>query len=517
MPIIDGCWYPRLFDKQFEIFNSTKRCILASGPRFSGKTFGVLHKIIRHAWETPGARVAVFSKTLKNAKDGGVWDDIIKVILPEWLNSGMGVRFTTLTAEGVPGPKVDGQTRTPFFKITNQHGGESEFKLFSLDHDEDVEDKVKEQRFSCIYFSELTKFRSRKILSITLPQLRMPHLRMDQHFWISDTNPGEDGEEEWAYKVWYVEKNMENPPETAKTSEEILAFREYQDNLHLVEIMPEENPYLDPRQLRELKSTYAYDPDLYSRYVLGKWILGKGARGRHFSGYFIQEQHVLGSAEGLDSAEWETIIPSDNCFELITGWDPGETNHSAHLIERIGDPTKSVYCVLDEEVIIDEEISHGEFGKRVLEKIEALEKLSKKTFLLHRSWSDRSAIERYSATADTFPYLEIHAATRGRVFLQGTPKAPGSVRMRVRIVKQLLAQRRLVVSAHCKATIEMLKFLRRGETEETYVIPDKHKHPFDSLTYPLIMELSEELQIHSANANVGNASGYVAIPLQPTV
>ena len=97
----------------------------------------------------------MFSRTLKNSKDGGNWSLLNRYILPEWFKAKIGMKYTTLTSEGIPGTKIDGQTRTPFFRVSNMHGGESELMLFSLDFDGDIEDKLKEMAFSMIWFSEL--------------------------------------------------------------------------------------------------------------------------------------------------------------------------------------------------------------------------------------------------------------------------------------------------------------------------------------------------------------------------
>jgi hypothetical protein len=532
-----GMWVPKMFDRQFDIFNASKRSILAAGPRKSGKTWGVLHKLMRHAWETDGARVAMFSKTLKNSKDGGTWDDMHKIVIPEWVSSGIvdcnGIPFgyTTVTAEGHPGPKVDGQTRTPFFRIRNKFGGESEFKLFSLDFDDDIEAKIKEQRFSAIYFSELDKFKSRKVLAIALPQLRMPHLRRDQQFWIADTNPSEDGEDSWIYAVWFLERNMAYSDYVGYAKRQGQrpmpedVFTEFKAGLELIEITPEENVFLDPAEIMELKSTYAYDDDLYARYVEGKWVLGKGAAGRHFSGYFNEKIHVAGDVTSENPEEHITILPDTSSFELITGFDLGETNHAAAIIDKVGHREKAHYRIIDELVTISQEVSIREFTEVFMVMLQKLDKLANRInergelveYRTERNWSDRSSIEKYSATADTYPHLEVHAASAGRIFLAGVPKGPGSVRQRVRILKRLLAERRFAVSAHCVATIEMLKKLRKGSSELDYVVPDKHKHIFDAITYALLMEMSDDLEAQADNANLGRrkveAITTISVPL----
>lgn len=494
-------WFPDLSHRQLEVFNSNDRAQLVSGPRLSSKTWCVLHRIVRHLWETPGARVAMFSRTLKNSKDGGTWSLLHRYIITEWINANIGLYYTTKTAEGNPGPKVDGQTRTPYFRIRNAHGGESELMLFSLDYDNDVEDKLKEMSFSMIYFSELDKFRDRKILSVALLSLRMPHLRFDQQQWIADTNPSEEGEASWIYKVWYVEKNQtyeEYAEFNNKNGLPVMpaaAFLAFQSNLNLIEIKPEENPWLDPKQLEELKATYSYDIGLYSRYVLGKWVYGQGDSSRHFRGFFRPNIHVLGNCESSNEDEWSYANPSPQCVELLTGWDLGEKNHALGVMEKKIINGRACYTVLDELVSIGKEISIEQFTTEAMEMIRELETSAGCTFKLEQAWSDRSSLEKYSATGDTFQHLIVNAASEGRIFLRGVPKATGSVRVRVQLLKQLLAQHRFKVSAHCKMTIQMLNDLKKGIARLAYVVPDDpNKHIFDAITYALLMEEAEELE-----------------------
>lgn len=496
----DGLWIPDLFPKQLEVFNNKSRSLLVDGPRKSGKTWATLAKIVRHLWETPGARVAMFSKTLKNSKDGGTWMDLHRITLPEWIDAKIGLKYTTLTSEGIPGPKVDGQTRTPYFRVTNAHGGESELMLFSLDYDHDVEDKVKEQRFSMIYFSELSKFMDRKILSATMAQLRMPHLRFEDHQWISDTNPSEEGESSWIYQVWYVERNLsyEDYSERQKKLEQTVLpeklFLQFRNGLGLVRIVPEENPYLDPRELDELKTNYGYDPGLYARYVEGKWVYGQGDSSRHFRAFFKKNVHVLGSIEAVQEQHWELLNPSPSCVELISGWDLGDVNHAAGLVEKQFVGNESHFFIVDELVSLDKDISHEEFTLEFMDMVADLEKDAGHSFNLDRAWSDRSSIEKYSASADTYPYLQVYASSKERIFLRGVPKPANSVRNRVQLYKLLLARNRIHISAHCTHVIHMSEYLKKGTDRLTYVVPNEDKHSFDWVTYLLLMECAEELE-----------------------
>lgn len=64
--------WERLFGKQLDVFNSQSRMLLVSGSIGAGKTYAILEKVIRHLWETPGAKVAVFAKSTM-AEEYGSW------------------------------------------------------------------------------------------------------------------------------------------------------------------------------------------------------------------------------------------------------------------------------------------------------------------------------------------------------------------------------------------------------------------------------------------------------------
>jgi len=58
----------------------------------------------------------------------------------------------------------------------------------------------------------------------------------------------------------------------------------------------------------------------------------------------------------------------------------------------------------------------------------------------------------------------------------------------------LLSQKRIKVSAQCKATIKMFKDLRKGSGKLDFIpATDENKHVFDAITYALLMECYDEL------------------------
>lgn len=501
LPAEEAIWLPNLFDRQLEIFNCNCKALLVCGPRLSGKTLGALARLVRHLWETPGARVAMFARTLKNAKDGGIWDDLNKIVLPEWIDANIGMRYTTMDATKTPGPKVSGQTRTPYLRVTNMYGGESEVHLFSLDVESEIEAKVKSQRFSMFYFSELSNFRDRKVLSTTLEQLRMPHLRDDQHMWIADTNPSEEGEESWIFKAFYIEPHQ--PYEEylelcqSQNSEVVprprFEYEAYQKQFEVIEIRPEENPFISLQRIAELKANNEHDPGLYARNILGKWTYGDGDKSRHFRGIFSRAIHVIGSIEDANEDNWEILLPSEGCNELLLGWDPGDVNHGVAILEKRDTTVKPVFYMLDEVEIIGEQVGIEELTQMVMEKVEALDFHCGKRLVTARCYSDRSSMDKWSAVAQTYPYLEVLAASDDRFFLQGVAKKHHSVKVRVNLMKRLLYEKRFFVSAHCVRTIAMLDNIKKGK-KSVLLETDPHKHIFDAITYALLPECAEDLE-----------------------
>jgi len=511
---------------QWDVFNSTARFLLVEGPRFSAKTWAVLHRIVRHMYDTPGASFAMFAPTIKNSKEGGTWQSLHRVTIPEWIGAGIGFNYTSFNNDGKPGWKVIGDTRTPYFSIRNRYGGESECRLFSLDHVPDVVDKVKSQEFSGIYFPELMAFdkedSDRIVLSTTSACLRMPHLRYEDHLWIADTNPSPRGPDSWIYKTWFVEPKLSYDEYVAGCEAEGYEplpqpdWRQSMAERQVITMIPEDNLRLDPRLLRQLKEQCRHDPGLYARDVMGKWIWGDGDQSRHFRSFFKPAIHVLGSIEFASEDDYEVIKPSRGSIDLVTGLDPGDANHAGVIIDRLYIGDRKHFNVLEElesvgksgkmENFADRHgdwVSIEDFTIAFMGLIEDIESDSGREFNLEASYSDSSALEKYSAAGNTYTALEILAASKGRLTVIGVPKPNGSVRARINLVKKLLSQGRLHVSAQCVAVQRMLRDLKKGAGRLNFVVNDENKHIFDALSYPLIAECAEEIITQEDRMNVG--------------
>lgn len=495
-----GLWQPSMAPKQVDIFNCDWRYLLVSGPRLSGKSVGCMHRIIRHMWETDGAAVAVFSRTIKAATTMGSYHLMINRLIPEWLDADLvseyGYKFQYAT-DGEP--RMEGATRTHTFTIQNYYGTTSSLYLFSLDYDQDIAAKVRNTMFSMFYFIELDNFKTRDVFTITKAQLRMmPKIPFGKHQWIGDTNPADDGDASWIHKLFY---QHDTGPEKD------LAFTKY---IKVIEVFIEDNTFLDQETVDDLKSSYAHDPDLYARYIEGKWT--RATRDCHFSDVFLPNIHVRGDVSSAIPDNWQIIVPTETCIELSSGWDAGQVNHSLHIASKrcIGD--NMAYDFIDELWALDRQISVADITYTFMERMDYWEQLLKdmygRTKILWRHWSDSSALD-YRAAAGAPEEKIVARISDGRILLRGIAKPRGSVLKRIEMVRRLLFENRLFVSAQLTHTIDMLHGLKKPKTRtEMIVYNDPLKHSFDSFSYLLSGE--EPMDLNSRPNMV--MPGLVSIP-----
>jgi PBSX family phage terminase large subunit len=468
-----------------EIFNNFRKFTLVSGPVKCGKTIGCLHRLLRHAWETPQARICIVAKTTKSAFAGGIWTDLTETVLGEWLEANIGMRISS-GKKNAPEVLIDGTTRLMYFDVINMFGGKSRIQLYSLDFDGDAEMIFKSGRYSMVMFSELSNFKNRIVFDASTERLRMPHLRPDQHLFLSDTNP--DDPSGWIYSLFYKERLAEDHP-----------FPDQQKKFHVIEATLDDNPALSEDARNEIFARYAHDEDRRNRYCYGKWTC-RTEEGL-FSDVFMGDTHVLGNASAFEEADWELLLPTESCAAMVTGWDIGTSkNHSAHIIERIGAPgdNNSIFHVLDEAVSVGVMITIEDFVEVMLERWEFWMKYIRENChdkaVEARHWSDTSAFNTFRAALGGFDHMVVAMASDGKFMLAGAPKSRGSVFKRVDLVRRLLFQNRLFVSARCTETIKMLGSLKAGKTKmEPIARGTGMIHVFDSLSYALSSELVNEL------------------------
>lgn len=460
---------------------------LASGT-INHNTVAVCHKVIRHAVDVPMGHVGVFTKTIKVAVDGGCWTDLTKIVIPQWM-AGTGVRYT------IP-PKVDGQTRQAYFEITNRHGSSTRVVLNSLDYDDDIEAVIRGKRYSMLWFNELDNFRLRKVFDISYDQLRMMGLPYDEHQWIADTNPSDEGEDSWIYKLWFQDRIMEGMPEGIATEEGKKAFRQLQDELGLIEVMIPDNTFLTEQQRLGIYARFQHDPDLFNRYIKGLWT--SSTTDSWFSDVFRPDLHILGDASGPTHSDWEILLPEENCTEMVTGWDIGDTNHAVVFLEPANINGAITFKVLDRVVILRDQVGIPDLTEMVMAKMDFWEEqVGRKIYWRH--WSDTSAFDHFRSAAERYDKDIVYAASGGRIRLMATEKGRNSIRHRINLARRLLFYGRLVTSASCPEVVSMFRGLKKGSVRDTSGFVgiergNRHKHCFDALTYALSSELPLEIE-----------------------
>lgn len=504
----NGFWLPTMSPAQLKIFNNTAVYQLVSGPVMSGKTWGVLQKVVRHLFDTPGAMVAMVAKTVKSAKHGGSYGILINTIIPEWERAGIigetpDIKFGYYDKDSTP--RLAGDTRTNHFALRNRYGGKSEFFLFSMDYDEAVSEKFKNTSFSCFYFVELTNFGDNAggydIWRTTSNRLRMPHLTPEQHLWIADTNPSEDGVDNVWYRLFY-DKHGFDPVEDRWTI----------DNLSVTEVMIEDNPWLTATQISKIKAENRHDPSLYARNVLGRWEARQSAG--HFGDTFTFNVHVRGDTSKPNREDHEIIVPPESCTELLGGWDTGDLNNSFHLACKrpVGDTY--AYDYIDRVGSIGHKVSLQDFVEAVMDRLAYWSEFVRSEYgtkaIKFKHWSDSSAFSFNAGLNGTEAKL-IYTLSGGEIVLMAVDKPKGSVRKRVETWRRLMFENRIFFSAQLTQTIKMVRNLKRGSTAVEFVSEaGGFKHDFDSASY--IQAGEEPMEIMSRMPRLSaRRSSYIGV------
>ncbi len=514
-------WHPRISEKQAGVINDRKHPYrLLSGPRRASKSLGGLHALCEHAWNTKGGVISICGRTLTDNFDGGAWSDLLDIVMPEWIegrtpvgpfevydprkNRPFGFKLVTT-------PRMHALTHKLYCTIRNRHGGTTRIQLDSVKNEHEVERIYKGKRFSMVYMTEASNFKSRTTFDVIEEALRVPHLTPEEHLFILDTNPDPDGEDSWIYQLFFefrladdeslLEHYVIKDADEETRQLQLRGLKEMQAKLSVHEFTIDDNIFITDAQKRAQFAKYAHNPDLLARYYYGKWK--KAARDSVFKEVFRPHIHIIGDSPESRKDEPTEMTLEENCSRLGSGWDMGDVHNAIQIIEdanqiEIDTHTKeekqvSVFKVLDEFVLTDEPLPLVEIVTEVMEIMDYWEDVAGTT-LMWENISDRSAFDRYDKIADTYEYKEVFVLSDGRVELQmGPTKKRHSIQQRVNLMRRLFFQDRLFISARCVKTIEMINNLRKGRITAVD-LHSIHKHPFDSLTYYLALKCFAEME-----------------------
>lgn len=495
-------WLPDLYPKQWDVMRACEpgreqNYVLVNGPRWASKTFACHHAVCQHAWHTNHGNICILTVTQSVGVDSGVWQHLTELFLPLWIDNVDGMEWARK-------PYTQNVTKKPACEVTNKWGNKTRITLESLKNEKEVEGLFKGKGYSMFWINELSKFKQRKTFDTLKQQLRMPHLKDSEHLFLADTNPDLDlGTESWIYKLWYEQRAGDD--DTLRRlypsiDPKILAPQT--KTLNLIEFSVDDNLSLSEDKKAQLMADFSHDPDLLRAYFYGEWVTASADA--LFFKVFRPQIHVLGELPTASNPEPEMLVPEENCSTLILGMDPGVTNCSAHILEKYSQKMDATGLmpeherpgikVLDEQVITKGDFDLRDFVEDLVERMEFWEAMCKGK-VQWRMWSDRSVFDMKVAFSDHYWHQAIYLYSRGKISVMASERGPGSVRGRIDLTRKLFYEDRLYISKpRCPRTIEMVKSIKPGtRVNELIARGSVHKHPFDSMTYPIASELYNEL------------------------
>lgn len=476
-------WQPTLGKSQQEIFDSTARFILADGERFSGKTWGILHKLVKHAWDNHAAHVLIIVGVKRQATSGGSWEKLNRDILPEWRDNLEGFEFDS--------PRMT-QEKDVFVEMKNRHGTKSMFHLISIPHGGNLAARIKGVEATAVFVDELVGIGGPEYFTAIIQQIgRRVDVPISEQFYAAATNP--DGPSHWVYKQFVGSGTNED-------GSPFLGGRVRPDGsidpkFLRVHIPISENP--DPRAQEYYRDfvlpAVQNDPIEYQRMVEGKWI-DRPSGTAIFGGYYIPEFHDRGSA-----ADNTILRPSVDRGLITLGYDLGDVNSCVSFLQDRFTKEKTVWLGLDEIVHTDKPVAYEALVPSILDKMNWWCELEQFAFRFQHI-SDRSAFDRYRAISGGYDHQMVEKLSRQflakaperwpwlktPIHMEECPKPPGSVAARIKVCRELFSNEALFLSApKMPKTVAAFRFLESEKDKPMSPARSPHLHPYDALTYVL--------------------------------
>ncbi len=495
----DDGWRPILTPKQQEAFDSSARYILCDGEKGSGKTIGLLHKLVRHCYENDNALGLILVRVKSMATKGGAWDKLNNHILPRWkqgnrdregniLDEGLGLEYSDV--------KMDAQ-HNEYIWIENAHGGWSMIVLISAPHAHQLRERIRGYEPSFVLVDELTSCDSILYLQAVAAQVgRREGIQGPQQY-TAACNP--EGPSHWVYKVWFEDAF---DPTTGI----------WDKDYHRIHVPIEDNkPNLPDGYVENLIKLYKNDPIEAARMLRGEWIERPSGESL-FRDIFIANMHVRPSPTSM-----ERILPEPD-FPMIIGMDPGSANNAFSFMQWLPTDGALKWVIFDEIVFTQRLIRYPVLVPALLRRVAWWNaytfgvKKGEPGKRFRVAWnSDNSAFNQFRAAAGSYDVLEFQKLANNPrpngqqslvkelglapMNVTQAPKFKGSVPARVRLVSEILAGEQLVVSTGCPAHVAMFTKLESEKgppgapyDPEAAQTPKRsiHVHPFDSMSYPMM-------------------------------
>ena len=469
-------WQPPLHPKGAEIVNDRHRYILVTGPKKSTKTIAICHKVAKHLYDVDYSHVGIFVKRHENARIG-VWNDLTEFVIQSIWQKQAGALMYHLR------PRVT-DTKRRIFTTYNRHGGISRCTLVTVFRESEIEQMLKNTRFSMIYVNEADQF-PETIFSASADQLRMEQFGIPyaEHQMVLDCNPPMTGEKHWLYNV-FMEPSEKNE----------VFYRDFS----VIRSTLTDNPWISKTDIEDLVNRYRRFPRLYARYVDGVWV--PSSEGSIFENVFREEVHVMGETiPGKPRETWPILIPPRDTNELVCGWDLGDINHSMVIMsKRWHEDGFFCYDILEDITEMSRMLSIRQFvSNHVMARLDFWKNVLKRrgaSLVSIKHWSDPSAfLHKSTGSRDSNTHaLEVKNASKSTIHLRPVRKGPGSVAARVSMMESLLLDGRISISIIAENVINAMIGLKpkgSGIARAPKLI-----HAFDAMTYALSGEIGRDLE-----------------------
>lgn len=450
--IWDTGYRPDMAPTQLEVFESQKDIVLTFGERGSGKTGGMLHKGIAHAYEEKNAFALLITKISRQG-EAGLADEMTRNYLPVWAKD-IGLEYIPF--------KINPTTKDVIGWIGNRHNGWSKIQLMSIPHAKQTAARMKGMSPSFIGIDEISEFDSKDVVTYTIQQLRRRSGIAGPQQLYGTTNP--TGDDTWVFDLYFYDSvdDEGNPL----------------DNWDVFHMPFSENRFLgDPdAYIRTIAQMYRHDPIMFARMVEGKWI-AQPVNDSFFGRLLDDQFHIRGNLNA-----GKILKPVKN-FPIIVGMDPGTRWTSVSYMQLL--PIQGVHTwVVFDEVIFQKRHDYKTLTLSMERTMNFWNEMLEHDFsYIHIS--DDSATTMWRPGEGSFDAKVIEEHSDGRIKILGCPKGAGSVRSRIAIMQTALLDKKVIFSAKCKNHILMLRGLEADEKDPNKPKRSKHLHTFDSCTYPM--------------------------------
>lgn len=480
-------WEPDLNPTQKLMFDDPTVHILAYGEKGTGKSIGLLHKVVRHAYENENAEAIIITSSSRTGAEGP-WHKLVTMILPEW-KKGIGLEYTDT--------QMHHKTKDSYIWVGNRFGGWSKIMLITIQYGEQVLPRIRSIEPSFAYIDELTDCDSRDYFDWISAQIgRRPNITGPQQ-WTASCNP--KGPSHWVYKVFFEVPGED--PEELENRKPIRDFNKggrgrgaYDKDYAVYHVPIEENRHrLPPGYIEKLEKIFLTDEIEAARMLRGEWI-DKPSGEAIFKDAFIETIHVVG-----DARKNQGILPVVG-VPIIVSMDPGPVNFSIHMMQLVIGKDKAKWHIFDELNFVGRREPYFKVIPALMRRMAYWQNVRNTTFSFE-CISDEAAFNQLRADG-SYDSAEIEKLSRQFVEnhpelnlkpirLKSCPKGKESVAARVRMVMDCLSQETIVISATCTKTIAMFRHLESKKEKEGQYDPlasftpkrSAHIHSFDSMTY----------------------------------